>query len=135
MKKQTLNIRTLAFALIALVTVAFATPALANNEKDEKPVQLTFIGNLNNQPVYKLDLNNLNEAEYSIVIKDAAGEVLYTEKVKGTNISRKFQLNTSEVEENDLRFEVVNRKSNAVSIYAISKSISTVQDLSINKIK
>ncbi len=135
MKKQTLNIRTLAFALIALVTVAFATPVLANNDNEEKPVQLTFIGNLNNQPVYKLDLNNLNEAEYSIVIKDAAGEVLYTEKVKGTNISRKFQLNTAEVEENDLRFEVVNRKSNAVSIYAISKSISTVQDLSINKIK
>lgn len=117
MKKQTLNFRTLAFAIIALVTVAFATPAVANNNNEEKPVQLTFIGNLNNQPVYKLDLNNLQEAEYSIVIKDAAGEVLYTEKVKGTNISRKFQLNTAEVEENDLRFEVVNRKSNAVSIY------------------
>lgn len=135
MKKQTLNFRTLAFAIIAMVTVAFATPALANNNNEEKPVQLTFIGNLNNQPVYKLDLNNLQEAEYSIVIKDAAGEVLYTEKVKGTNISRKFQLNTAEVEENDLRFEVVNRKNNAVSIYAISKSISTVQDLTINKIK
>jgi len=120
-------------ALAALFTFAFSAPAFAGNENPT--VELKFIGNLNSQPVYQLNLNNVEDGEYTIVIKDIAGEVLYSERAKGTNISRKFQLNTSEVDENALRFEIINRKNFESTVYELTKNTRTVQDVVVNKVK
>lgn len=135
MKNVSVNIRAIAIALVALFTVSFSFPAFAGNDPENPAVELKFIGNLNSQPVYQLNVNNLTDAEYTIIIKDQMGEVLYSERAKGSNISRKFMLNTSEVSEDDLRFEIINRKSNQTTVYEINKSTKVIQDVVVNKVK
>lgn len=122
-------------ALAALFTFAFSAPAFAGTGDENPAVELKFIGNLNSQPVYQLSLNNIEDGEYTIIIKDVAGEVLYSERAKGVNITRKFQLNTAEVDENALRFEIINRKNFESTVYELSKNTRTVQDVVVNKVK
>ena len=80
-------------ALLAL-TLVFSTATFANNE-DGKPAhatELKFIGNVENQPVFQLNLINTDEDEYTVTFRDEYGNVLYTDKFKGANLTKKFLL-------------------------------------------
>ncbi|MEI9910675.1 MAG: hypothetical protein WDO71_13960 [Bacteroidota bacterium] len=52
--KTMINTRLIAIALVASFTVAFASPAMAGDEKKVIPVELKFIGNVKNQPLFHM---------------------------------------------------------------------------------
>ena len=58
MKTEMRNYRKMAIVALAF-TLAFSTPALANDGDKENPTtttELKFIGNMENQPVFELNL-------------------------------------------------------------------------------
>ena len=135
MKKVLINTRILAIALAATFTTAFSSPALANEEKKAIPVELKFVGNIESQPVFLLSFNNTEENTYTIVVRDQYSNVLYRDKVKGGNIAKKFMLNTEELGDVVLQFEIIGKKSEKTVIYEVNKQSRLVEDLVINKMK
>ncbi|WP_315820997.1 hypothetical protein [Paraflavitalea speifideaquila] len=107
MKIKMRNFGMMLMAVIAL-TLAFSNNTLANGEKNPKSssIELKFIGEYESQPVFQLNLNNVEEDEFSITFRDEFGNVLYSGKVKGSNISKKFMLNTEEIGDHVLHVEV-----------------------------
>lgn len=115
------------FSLVATVT-------LANDEKKDPPAaELKYIGILKNQPVFQLDLNSADEKDFSISIKDQFGEVLYTEKVKAKTFTRKFQLDTDNLDDAVLRVEVKSGK-NKPEVFTINRSTRFIDETSISKL-
>jgi hypothetical protein len=115
------------FSLVATVT-------LANDEKKDSPVaELKYIGILKNQPVFQLDLNSVDEKDFSISIKDQFGEVLYTEKVKAKIFTRKFQLDTDNLDDAVLRVEVKSGK-NKPEVFTINRNTRLIDETSISKL-
>lgn len=97
------------------------------------PAELKFIGKVENRPVFELSLNNVESDEYIINIKDADYNTLYSEKVKGANLSRKYQL---DINESDLssygfgvRVEVTSVKTHKTEVYKISSQTKTTSDI------
>ncbi|HEY4147886.1 MAG TPA: hypothetical protein VGM41_03105 [Chitinophagaceae bacterium] len=113
--------------MLALVLTLASTATMANNVKNTTPVsssiELKFIGNVENQPVFELNLANADADEFLIIIRDEYGSLLYTAKAKGTNIVRKFMLN-EEMGDTNLYVEVKSKKNNKTETYKISKSYS-----------
>ena len=136
MKKTIKTYGIAAIALIAL-TLTFATPTMANNDKEKSTakIELKFIGHYENQPVFQLNLQNATEDEFSITFRDDFGNVLYSAKVKGTNISKKFMLNVEEIGDSVLNVEVKGKKSNAAETYQINRNRSYVEETVVSKIK
>jgi len=118
---RNLSIVALLFAFTLATTATFA------NTNTENPgtstIELKFIGKHENQPVFELSLANKDADEFSIVIRDEYGSLLYSGKVKGTNITRKFMLN-EEIGDTNLYVEVKSKKNNKAETYKISKSYS-----------
>jgi hypothetical protein len=135
MKKVLINTRILAIALAATFTTAFSSPALAIEEKKAIPVELKFVGNIESQPVFLLSFNNAEGNDYTIVVRDQDGNVLYRDKVKGGNITKKFILNTEELGDVTLQFEITGKKTEKTVIYEVNKQSRLVEDLVINKMK
>ena len=135
MKKVLINTRILAIALAATFTTAFSSPALANEEKKAIPVELKFVGNIESQPVFLLSFNNAEENGYTIIVRDEYGNVLYRDKVKGGNIAKKFMLNTEELGDVALQFEIIGSKTEKSVVYEVNKQSRLVEDLVINKMK
>lgn len=133
------NFKNLGMTLIAIVafTLAFTGTTLANGEKTpvSSVIELKFIGNYENQPVFQLTLNNAAEDEYAITFRDEFGNVLYAAKVKGSNISRKFMLNTEEIGDNVLNVEVRSKKNDKSEVYQINRNRSVVEETVVNKVK
>ncbi len=126
----------MAIALVAF-TLSFSTSTLANNDKEKiaSTIELKFIGHFENQPVFQLNLNNQVEDEFTITFRDDYGNVLYTGKVKGTSISKKFMLNIEEIGDNVLSVEVKAKKNSQAEVYKINRNRSYVEETVVSRIK
>jgi hypothetical protein len=116
--------------LVAIFTMSFSqntgTPGKAEN-----PAELKYIGSKDNQPQFLLNLNNTEADEFVIIIKNRNGEIVYKEKVSGSLVSRKYQLNLEESTASGFVFEVVSKKSKSRISYSVNETSRTVQDIFI----
>jgi hypothetical protein len=122
------------FSLITL-TIGLSNAALANDEgKKNHITELKYIGNVDNQPVFEL---NTGAAEDEIIVTfiDEAGNVLYSDKFKGANISKKFLLKSEEFGDAALNVTVKSVKSNTTEVYAINRNQSYVEETVVSKVK
>lgn len=132
--KTTKNIaKVLTFTFFAFLTLGTSLTGFAG-VSDSTPVELKFVGNLQNQPVFQLDLHNEKAGEYFIIIKDANSEVIFSETLKGTQISRKYKFLTEEVDISSLQLEITNKKENTTTVYTVNRQLRTVQDVVINRV-
>ena len=130
------NYKTLAIALFAALTVASTSNVMANNGdvKAKSGIDLKFIGNVESQPVFQLNVNNTEEDEYVVTFRDEQNNVLYSGKLKGINITKNFQLSTDEIGDNTMSVEVRSRKTNKSEVYKINRTQSFTEEIVVNKI-
>lgn len=120
---------------ILALTFAFAGTAAANDEKkNTNNIELKFIGNYENQPVFQLNVTAPVEDEFIITLRDKEGTVLYSDKVKGTTVSKKFMLNIEEMGDGALNVEVRSKKGKT-EVYTINRKQSLVEETLVTKVK
>jgi len=136
--KQTINVtKMITMGLFTLCTMGLTNATFAGTKTGD-PAELKFIGKIKNQPVFQLSLNNNAADEYYINIKDADYNVLYSEKIKGENLSRKYQLDIDASELNDpefgVRVEVTSVKTHKTEVYKISSKTSVTENIVVAKL-
>jgi hypothetical protein len=137
MKQTIKTTKMITMGLFTLCTMGLTNATFADTKTDN-PAELKFIGKIKNQPVFQLSLNNNSSDEYYINIKDADYNVLYSEKIKGENLSRKYQLDIDESELNapgfGVRVEVTSVKTHKTQVYKISSQTSVTENIVVAKL-
>lgn len=134
MKQALKTTKMITMGLFTLCTMGLS-PATYAGVKNENPIEFKFIGKFNNNPVFQLNLNNDSAEVYFISIRDANNNVLYSEKVKATdvNYTRKYRLDIDEVDLNDSGFgvmvEVTSAKTHKTQVYKISSHTTVKEDI------
>jgi hypothetical protein len=128
------NYKTIAIALFAALTIASTSNVMAGETKPKAGIDLKFIGNNDNQPVFQLNVNNTEDDEYIVTFRDEQNNVLYAGKLKGINISKNFQLNTDDGADGTLSVEVKSKKSSKADVYQINRTTSITQEIVVNKL-
>src|ERR1700730_5804435 len=106
MKRVFKNNRLIAIAFFTVFSVAAAPAVMANGSNPAIPVELKLVGSIKNQPLFQLNFTgNAEENEFTIIIRDDAGNSLYRENIKGEVFSKKFLVNTEEMEFGKIVFE------------------------------
>ena len=135
MKSDSRNFGKLAIVALAF-TLAFSTPTMANDEeKGDHKTELKFIGNMENQPVFELNLANKIEDEYTVIFRDQNGNILYNDKFKGAGLTKKFLLKSDEFGDEVLNVIVKSKLGNTTEVYTINRSHSYVEETQVNKVK
>ena len=123
------------FFLGALIVLA-STTAIANNDKNkDTSVEFRFIGKVEHQPVYQLDINAVDGEEYFISFSDRAGTVLYSDNIKRGTLTQRFMINADEVGDEVLTVSVTSRKTNKSHIFTIKRSQSLVEENTVRRVK
>jgi|SRR5882724_10226900 len=127
-------------ALLMFFTLVFPGSSKATNDKNDKKepasvIDLKFIGNVNNQPVFQLDLQNATEEEYTVVFRDNYGNILYSERIKGTSITKKFILNTEELGDEPVNVIVKAKKLNRTETYSINRNFTYTEQSVVSKVR
>ena len=132
MKRVMMSIKMTAIALTAALTMGISQHSFAGTGT---AAELVFIGNNDNLPVFQLNLNNAETAEFVVTIKDASQRVLYSEKLSGEKISRRYKLDS---EDSELiagtTFEITNKSNNETAVYRIDKTTKVVQEVVVAKL-
>jgi hypothetical protein len=111
-----------------------STAALANDEKKDSPVvEFKYVGLVQNQPLFQLDLNSLNETDFYVSIKDQRGEVLYSERIKTKKFTRNFRLNTESLDDAVLKVEV-RSGNNKPEVFTINRNTRYFEETSVSKL-
>lgn len=127
--------RILVIAAVAVFTLSFANPVLANDGKHPVQTELKYIGEIKSQPVFELTFNTEDENEFVVVIRDEYKNVLHKEYIKAGTVSKKYMI-TNELADLDLlSFEVTGRKTDKTVVFQINKNAHFVQDVVVNKVK
>jgi len=126
-----------AIGLCILCALGLSVSIFAGTKK-ENPVEIKVDNKEKSQPVFLLKVNNKEAGEYIISIEDNIGNNIYSEKVNGVNLIRKYRftdadesLNTGDV---DLVFTVTSVKTGKKQVYKISASGKFVQTYSVAKL-
>jgi hypothetical protein len=130
------NFKMMAVALTALCMLSFSNASMANNGgKDKASAELKFVGKSDNLPTFRLLLSNSDVVEYQVTVKEANGEVLFSETLKGNNISRIYKLDAENPEWiSGTTFEITNKATNVTTVYKISTQTKTEERMEISQL-
>ena len=135
MKKTSFNLNSIIAVLITVLFISFSGTASAADGKGNIPVKIEYLGSADESPVFQVTFSNETEEEYVIVIRDNSNNVLYSEKVKGKNVNRKFQLVNEGLADDEIHFEITNRKANTSVSYKTTSSTEVVKDINVVEVK
>ena len=131
MKRVFFNNRILVIAFFTVFSVS-AVSVRANNGRGVLPVELKFSGHINNQPLYKLIVaGNAEPDEFTVIIRDANRTTLFRENIKGENFSKSFLLNTEEMGDDTLYFEIVSKKTKKSVSYEINRYSHLEEEMAV----
>jgi hypothetical protein len=122
------------FALSLFFVLSLNLTASATDEKTPSSIVVKMISAADEAPVFQLDLNNKESEEFYVTIKDNFGNTLYADKVKGSNISKKFKLNPEGMTDETIRIEVKSKKTNKSEVYTINRSSKYISETVVNKL-
>ncbi|MBL0070261.1 MAG: hypothetical protein IPP39_17795 [Chitinophagaceae bacterium] len=136
MKKIFSNNRLLGIAFLTVFSVAVSPAVMAGEKNPAVPVEMKFAGMIKNQPMFQLNFSgNAGQDEFTISIIDDYGNSLYREKIKGKNFYKKFLLNTDEIEDNTLWFEIFCNSTKKSVVYEINPHSRFVQGMTFTEVK
>lgn len=131
MKKSQNKFRIFAVALVALSSVTLTSSAYAAGTTGKDPVTVKYVGASNNIAIFELAFTNEKEEQFEILITDKYSS-LYYEKVKGTELSRKFQFVSSDADGGSVSDEILvvikNTSTKEVTTYKILPNASIGKD-------
>jgi hypothetical protein len=132
--KTLINNRLVALSVAAIFALTLSVSAMANGDKKEATAELKYIGKYNNQPVFEISFNNQDAKEFVVTIVDESRNVLYKDVIAAGTISKKYALNTDELGNVPLQFEITSKKTNKTTVYQINKESRIVEDVVVSKL-
>jgi len=132
MKQIKIIIATIAFSVLAFTQVQAGettpdTPSL--------PVELKYAGTFKNQPLIQLNFSgSKDENVFNVNITDEQGVVLYNADVKGEVFSKQFLLNTDDLGETVLKFEITGKRSGKTATYRVNRQTQITEQMDVVKL-
>ena len=129
--------KTMIVALMAILTTAFSNPVTAMDKKSDPPgVEIRYVGFVSNNPVFEITTRNAVADNFIITIRDESGSLLYSEKISGKNLTRKYRIDTEEeIRKGGLRFEVRSVNSKKTQVYTVGMTESIMREMGIVKVQ
>ena len=136
MQKIFRNNRLIVLAFFTAFSVASAPAAMARDNNKTIPVEMEFMGRIKNQLLFKLNFaGNAEHNEFTIIIRDENNNTLYRENIKGEIFSKSFLLNSDEIGDDKLQFEIISKKSKESVVYEVNRHTRVEEEMTVSELK
>ena len=118
----------------SLLLIGISSVASAQEAPQATTPAIAYIGSLDGQPVFKVELDNKNSAVSYLTIKDELGDVLYSEKIRNKHFSKKFKFENSDRENLKLTFQLESAKGTVTQEFKVNTSTKVLSDVVVTKL-
>ena len=126
-------INSVVFAALFLLASGVTTIHAADRKK-ETPVDITYVGTVNEKPVFQINFENTTGEEVFLSLTDENGNYIYSEVVKDGRYSRKIQLDNAELNEMKLKLTLRTKRNFQTQLFDINTNVRTVRDVQVIKL-
>ena len=124
-----------AIAIFTALSLGSVNAAKQIDHTDSVPVELSYMGNVQNQPLFQLNFSGSeSENEFSIIVTDENGFIFYEGSVKGEKFSKQFLFNTEDLGETNVRFTITGKKSGKTVNYTVNRQRKVLEEMNIVKL-
>lgn len=117
-------VKTSVFALGFLLCLQSAASA----QETPKP-NVQYVGSLDGKPVFKVDLDNESGSVYDLTIKDDQGTILYTQRIREKQFSKKFKFDNANYDNVKLTFVLSNNKETQSQEFKVNTKTRVFNDV------
>jgi len=129
MKKQIFNTLVKRSVLsLGLTTILLSGMVSAQSSATPEPL-VKYIGTLDGQPIFRVQLDNQPGNIYHLTIKDDEGTVLYAEKIKAKQFSKSFKLDNAERNDVKLTFTLQGNKSTQSKEFKVNTTTKVLDNV------
>ncbi len=126
-------------ALILSLVIAFTSlTAIADTREKNKentiPVELSYIGSVNQSPVFQLDLVNESGEKLYISVRNHSGDVLYTTSFKGKNFSKKIRFDNADISDLQLKLVISSKTKSETQNFHITQHNRVIEEITVGKL-
>jgi hypothetical protein len=132
MKKQNLSTLIRKSIFLGFTSLLLIGAASAQAKLPEPTVK--YIGTLDGQPVFRVQLQNQNSNIYHLTIKDETGDILYSEKIKSKEFSKKFKFENSDRHNVKLTFTVEGKEGSQSQDFQVNTSTKVWNDVVVTSL-
>lgn len=126
------------FKLALIVFLAFGiTPAVQAQDKGRSGasgVSVSYLGTVDDQPVFRLEFENRNEERLYVSIRDGEGNILYSEVYRDKKFSKRFFFEKDLPENARLTFILSGEKARQSQVFEINTNVRMVQDVVVTRL-
>lgn len=120
----------IAIAVFSAVSFMQVTAADTSTLNPTLPVELKYAGSFKNQPLIQLNFTgSKDENVFNIIITDESGVVFYNADLTGETFSKQFLLNTDDLGDAVLKFEITGKKSGKTVSYRVNRQFTEHLDV------
>lgn len=126
-----------AFACMIFAGFVPSTAHAAERKKAERleaPVAIKYIGKVDAQPIYQVDVDNLSGEEIYLTLRDESGSLLYSDTFSGKKFSKKFQFNMPDSDDLKITLGLTSRNEKKSQVLQFNNVIKTYEDVVITKV-
>jgi len=107
-----------------------------DKKSDPPGVEIKYLGFQDRNPVFEILTKNLKADSFFITIRNEEGTILFSEKLSGKNLSRRYRIDTEEeITEGGLRFEVRTVSTKKTEVYIAGVNENITREMAITKIQ
>jgi len=123
------SFKNIVIALGTAIAIGISTSSFAAVPKLR--TEIKYVGSSDNLPVFQLELKTSANAVYAITIRNNEKRILLFEKLKGSNILRRYKLDAEEIGWIEgTTFEVTNKTTNETLLYTINGKMIVTEKVS-----
>ena len=113
----------------SLVLIGLANTASARTLDTTPAPAIKYVGSLDGQPLFKVELNNENAKVQYLTIKDDQGVVLYSEKIRSKQFSKTFRFESLDRDNVKLSFIVETDKGTQSQEFKVNTNTRVLNDV------
>lgn len=129
------TLRNVAASVLLAVILVFASATANATDKIKTPnVEVKYVGTVDNSPLFQVEFNNENGEEVFVTLRDANGNILYSEVTREKKFSKRFRLEGIELNDSKVTLNIRSKKESAAHVFTINKSVRQVEEVIVSKL-
>lgn len=123
-----------ALALMLTGTVPAFAQTIEKSAVTEIPVKVTYVGRVDLQPVFQIDIDNIKGDNLYVSLKDEDGTLLYAYKFKDQKFSKKFLFDTYDVVSMKVTLSLTSKNNKKPQVLQFGNVLTTIEDVVVTKV-
>jgi len=115
-------------SVLSLGLTTLLLSGMASAQSSPEPL-VKYIGTLDGQPIFRVQLDNQPGSVYHLTIKDEEGTVLYAEKIKDKQFSKSFKFDNAARDNVKLTFTLQGNKNTQSKEFKINTTTKVLDNV------